>query len=276
MELSLGFSPCPNDTFIFYALVTGKIDTHGLKFIPHIMDVEALNNLAFDQTLMITKISINAYLNLIDDYVILNSGAALGKNCGPLIIANESILPSDLPDKKIGVPGELTTAHFLLDYFKPGLKHKEFFLFSEIEDAVLTRRVDAGVIIHENRFTYEQKGLKLVKDLGSYWEQQTNSPIPLGGIIARRDLPRNVAAKINKCIADSLKYAWEHEGEVLDYCRSYAQEMDEQVMKNHISLYVNEYSMNLGLEGKAAIRNFFDVAYNLGKIARVYQPVFLS
>jgi 1,4-dihydroxy-6-naphthoate synthase len=275
MEISLGFSPCPNDTFIFYALVNDKIDTGGLKFQPHIADVEALNKLAFNRSLMVTKISFNAYLHLINDYIILNSGSALGKNCGPLLISKQFIPLSTLRAKTIAIPGEFTTAHFLLDFFMPKLSLKKVYLFNQIEDAILDGKVDAGVIIHENRFTYSDKGLSLIQDLGSFWEKQTNSPIPLGGIIIQRALSGSLAETINRCIYDSLIYAWDHEEEALEYCRTYAQYMDNEVMRNHIKLYVNDFTLNLNIQGKESIRRFFQEAYRLGKVAPDHQPLFL-
>lgn len=265
-NITIGFSPCPNDTFIFYALLHNKIDTKGISFTPYIADVEELNQKAVKAELAVTKLSFGAYLTLTDLYRLLESGAALGRNCGPLLITRPGTSLEEIQDKVVAIPGELTTANFLLDYFLPFAVQKKNLLFSDIEEAILSHSVEAGVIIHENRFTYRQKGLISLQDLGTYWELSSGHPIPLGGIVCRRDLEPTFIKQIEQLITHSIQYAKDHQQEVMQYVRKYAQEMDEEVMKQHISLYVNEFSLNLGEEGRLAIQKFFGEAKNQGRV----------
>jgi len=266
MNFSLGFSPCPNDTFIFYALLHQKIDTRGHTFNPYIADVEALNQKASGSELDLTKISYNAYLDLINAYVLLDSGSALGRNCGPLLISKEQRSLQDLQGHAIAIPGEKTTANFLLDFYLPFTSKKKVAIFSEIESMIAAEEVRAGVIIHENRFTYEERGFKLIKDLGSHWEAETGFPIPLGGIIAKRSIPMQICREISAIIRASIEYAYKHQDEVLEYVRLYAQEMDESVMLRHIDLYVNDFSLDLGTEGRSAVNHFIQTATNQNRI----------
>ncbi|MCB0665584.1 MAG: 1,4-dihydroxy-6-naphthoate synthase [Saprospiraceae bacterium] len=278
MKFSLGFSPCPNDTFIFYALLHGKVKVKDFEFDPVIEDVEQLNQRAFQSELEITKISFNAFLDLTEDYILLESGAALGRNCGPLLISNRTLAISELAGKTIAIPGEKTTANFLLDFYLPEgtTIKKKICLFSDIEKVLLNGEADAGVIIHENRFTYADKGLKLVQDLGEYWEETTGNPIPLGGIIARRNLGLAQLSMISKAIQTSIQYAWANPDETLRYVRQYAQEMEESVMKQHIDLYVNDFSLSLGLTGRKAVTNFFTAAIHQHRIEMMpASPIFL-
>lgn len=271
MKFSIGFSPCPNDTFIFYALIHGKVEPAGFEYELVIEDVEQLNQRAYRRDLDITKISFNAYLDLTDQYILLESGAALGRNCGPLLISKKPVRISELQGKTIAIPGEKTTANFLLDYYlgaSPGVR-KEVHLFSEIENLLLNEKVDAGVIIHENRFTYGAKGLQLIRDLGTHWEENTAHPIPLGGIIARRDLSQQDLRLLSDAIRDSIRYAWDHPKEVLAFVKDYAQEMDESVMRQHIDLYVNDFTSSLGSSGRQAIHYFFETAYQQQRILKM-------
>ncbi len=272
MDISIGFSPCPNDTYIFYAMVHGKIDTRGYNFVPHMADVEELNQMARSHKLPITKISFNAYLDLTDRYLLLDSGGALGEGCGPLLISKRPLSLDDLENKVIAIPGEKTTANFLLDYSINTPVQKKIYLFSEIEDAVLSQGVDAGVIIHENRFTYQDKGLHCIKDLGSYWEETTNSPIPLGGIIAERSLDPALLPHLSTIIRQSIEYADAHTDEVMQYVEQHAQEMDHEVMLQHIGLYVNHYSKSLGPGGRRAVETLFEEAKRSGRISEVTEP----
>lgn len=272
MKLSLGFSPCPNDTFIFYALIHQKIPTGELTFEPYIADVEALNQQSAQEVLQITKISFNAYLDLADKYVLLDSGSALGRNCGPLLISSEPRSAGSLEGGTLAIPGHKTTANFLLDFFLPFPVEKQAMLFHEIEDKVLAKEVAAGVIIHENRFTYQDHGLCLIQDLGAYWESQTGHPIPLGGIIAHRSLPINILNQVNELISQSIVYAWTHQEEVLGYVRQFAQEMDEEIMMQHIHLYVNDFTRDLGHQGREAVKYFFATAANAGKVSKSRHP----
>jgi len=253
MELTLGFSPCPNDTFIFDAMVNKKIDTKGLTFKTQLEDVETLNKLAIEGKLAVTKLSFGVYAKVKDQYELLNSGSALGRGCGPLLIAREHIPEEKIKDCKIAIPGENTTANLLFSLAYPAAKNKEVLVFSDIEKAVLDGRVDAGVIIHENRFTYQLKGLVKIIDLGEYWENTTGSPIPLGGIFIRKDIPDHIKQEVDQLIHDSLQYSYQHYPALSSYVTEHAQEMDEKVMRQHIDLYVNDFSLGLGEAGKAAV-----------------------
>ena len=279
MTLSLGFSPCPNDTFIFDALIHHKIDTEGLDFEVHYDDVETLNQKAFRGELDITKLSYHAFAYVADKYVLLDSGSALGFGVGPMLISNVEISISDLksnPNYKIGIPGKYTTANFLLGLAFPEATNKQEIVFSDIEDAVLDGRIDIGLIIHENRFTYQNKGLKKIIDLGDYWEKKTGCAIPLGGIVANRNLPLDVQYKINRVLRKSVEFAFANPKSGLEYIRSHAQEMSEEVMYKHIDLYVNKYSLDLGEEGKKAIKLLFDTALEKGIIPEIKEDIFLT
>ncbi|MCW3463300.1 1,4-dihydroxy-6-naphthoate synthase [Chitinophaga nivalis] len=260
MHLSLGFSPCPNDTFIFDALVNNKIDTQGFTFDTQLEDVETLNNWALQGKLAVTKLSFAVYLKVKDQYDLLNSGSALGRGCGPLLIARKDIAKADISQLTIAIPGENTTANLLFSIAFPEAKNKKVMLFSEIENAVLSGAVDAGVIIHENRFTYQQKGLVKLMDMGEYWEQTTGNPIPLGGIFIRKDVPADIRAQLDSLIHQSLQHSYTTYPQLSEYVKSHAQEMDEQVMRQHIDLYVNDFSLDLGTEGKAAVVALMDAA----------------
>ncbi|MBK8563663.1 MAG: 1,4-dihydroxy-6-naphthoate synthase [Saprospiraceae bacterium] len=276
MTLTLGFSPCPNDTFIFDAMVHGKIDTEGLEFKVVMEDVETLNRRAVSGELDVTKLSYHAYAYLLDKYVLLDAGSALGKNCGPLLIARQEMTDEQIQNAVIAIPGRLTTANFLLSLAFPNATKKVETVFSEIESAVLEGRVAAGLIIHENRFTYEQKGLKKLIDLGEYWEESTGLPIPLGGIVAKRSLPSGVLHSINRIMHRSVNFAFDHPDASKGFVRANAQEMDEQVMNSHIQLYVNEFTKNLGGEGRTAVGRMFDVARARGVVPNYNEDIFLN
>lgn len=253
LKITLGFSPCPNDTYVFAALVNGWIDTRGLEFAVSMADVETLNTWAGAGTLDITKISFNRAMTLEDQYGLLSAGAALGNGCGPLVIAREPLPREAVIDGPIALPGQWTTAHLLFSLFYPEAVHKQFMPFDRIEDAVVAGDVAAGVIIHENRFTYASKGLTKITDLGEAWEERTGLPIPLGGIFAARSLPDDLVHTMETLIRESILFAHNHEAKVMPYVRQYAQEMDEEVMKSHISLYVNDFSLDLGVKGRNAV-----------------------
>lgn len=274
--LTIGFSPCPNDTFIFDAMIHGKIDTEGLDFDVYLGDVEDLNQKAFNKELDITKISYHAYGYLTDDYVLLDSGSALGKGCGPILVKSAKVESLKLIDAKIAIPGKYTTANFLLSIAHPEATNKVEMLFSDIENAVLNGKVDAGLIIHENRFTYQDRGLEKIIDLGEYWEQTTGSLIPLGGIIIKRDLPTETIHKVNSVLRKSIEYAFEHPESPLNYMTENAQEMDKSVMMQHVDLYVNKYSIDLGKEGKDSISQMFNLAQEKGIIPKLTNNLFVS
>jgi 1,4-dihydroxy-6-naphthoate synthase len=280
MKLSLGFSPCPNDTFIFDALIHHKIDTEGLEFEVFFDDVETLNQKAFNSTLDITKLSYHAFAYVTDRYALLDSGSALGFGVGPLLISNSGISISDLLENslkyKIGIPGKYTTANFLLGLAFPEAKNKVEMVFSEIEDALIHNKIDIGLIIHENRFTYQDKGLHKIIDLGDYWEKQTGCAIPLGGIVVNRNLPLDVQLKVNRILKRSVEYAFENPKSGLDFIRAHSQEMSEEVMYKHIDLYVNKYSVDLGTEGRKAIQLLFDKALEKNIIPPIKQQLFVT
>lgn len=253
MNITLGFSPCPNDTFMFAALVNGWIDTHGLQFDVRMDDVETLNQWAGENRLQVTKMSFHRSLSLNTTYTLLSSGAALGNGCGPLVIAKNTLSREEIIHGQVALPGYWTTAHLLFRIFYPEAIHKSFLVFNKIEDTVLTDKAIAGVIIHENRFTYADKGLVKIADLGEAWENQTGLPIPLGGIFASRSLSPETKSLIEALIRESIHFAWDHPDQVMPYVRQYAQEMDEEVMMSHIRLYVNDFSLDLGEKGQKSV-----------------------
>ena len=277
MKLTLAFSPCPNDCFIFDAMVHHRIDLEGLEFVVRLGDVEALNTAAFAAEVEITKLSFHAYAYCADRYVLLDAGSALGRNCGPLLISRRPITVDEAGagGLRIAIPGKYTTANFLLGYAFPRATDKTELLFSDIEGAVLDGRYDAGLIIHENRFTYAAKGLRKSIDLGEYWESTTGAPIPLGGIVIRRSLPDVIKQKVNRVLRRSVEYAFAHREASLPYVRAHAQEMSEEVMYKHIDLYVNQYSIDLGDEGRRAVELLFERAAQAGLIPAVRDPLFL-
>ncbi len=261
MKFSLGFSPCPNDTFIFDALVNHKIDTGGLEFDVILEDVETLNQWAIQGKLDITKLSFPAYFQSMDNYVLLHSGSALGKGVGPILLSRYGAYESNgkIRDQSIAIPGLNTTANLLLSFALPEAHNKLPMVFSEIENAVISGKADFGVIIHENRFTYEGKGLQKVMDLGQYWEEKTNMPVPLGGIAISQSIKRSMALKINELLGKSVEYAFSNYPIINDYIIKHSQEMNEDVIRKHIELYVNNYSTDLGPTGKEAINKMFAI-----------------
>ncbi|MGJ1224483.1 menaquinone biosynthesis family protein [Sphingobacterium siyangense] len=289
MKLTLGFSPCPNDTFIFDALIHHKIDTKGLDFEVEYQDVETLNLKAFQGDLDITKLSYHAFAYAVEDYELLDAGSALGFGVGPMLITKDPKLAKLLQQKleraesldgfdqlKVGYPGKYTTANFLLSLAFPELKNKVELVFSDIEGALLDGSIDLGLIIHENRFTYAEKGLHKVVDLGEYWEKTTKFPIPLGGIVVKRSLPQEVKDTLNTILKESVEFAFANPKSGLEFIRAHAQEMSEEVMYKHIELYVNKYSVELGHEGRDAITKMFEKAQELGFIPQSDQKLFLS
>ena len=276
MNFTLGFSPCPNDCFIFDALVHKKIDTQGIDFTVVMEDVEALNNKAFKTELDITKLSYHAFLYLTEQYTLLNSGSALGFNCGPLLVKDSKTSIEDLEKASIAIPGKYTTANFLLSLAFPNSKNKLEMLFSDIESAVLSHKVDAGLLIHENRFTYEEKGLEKIIDLGEFWESLIHAPIPLGGIVVRKSIDHTLQKTIDLLIRESVEYAFENPESCMPFVKQHAQEMSEEVMKKHIALYVNEFSIDLGITGKNAIQLLLDKAIESKLIGGLAPHIFVA
>jgi len=276
MKLTLGFSPCPNDTYIFDAMVHQKVDTEGLEFEYFMADVEKLNGQAFAEIPDVTKLSFHAFLHLAGCYLLLDSGAALGFGTGPLVVSKHLRHFDELKGKTVAIPGISTTANLLFSFAMKEEVRKKELLFSEIEDAILSGDVDAGVIIHESRFTYQLKGLHKLIDLGEYWEQLTGSPVPLGGIVAHKRLGNEVIGKVSRSIRRSVEYANLHKGGLNEFIRCNASEMDSEVMQKHIDLYVNEFSVSIGIEGKKAITQMFAFAVEAGIIPKIPDRIFAS
>ncbi|MDD2273659.1 MAG: 1,4-dihydroxy-6-naphthoate synthase [Desulfuromonadaceae bacterium] len=275
-ELTLGFSPCPNDTFMFYPLVHGLVDTGDLAYRERLEDVETLNQLALKGELDVSKVSYHALGHIRDQYTLLRSGSALGRGCGPLLVAANKVDPADLRGKTIAVPGRYTTALLLLRLFDPELDNFIVMPFNEIMDAVLSGTVDAGLIIHESRFTYHGFGLHKLLDLGEWWEDETGLPIPLGGIVARRSLGAETIAAVERALKGGVEYARRHPGEAARYIGEHAQEMSAEVCAAHIGLYVNDFSSDLGDEGIRAIHCLLQRAEEAGIIPGSEMPLFVE
>ena len=258
-KIQIGFSPCPNDTFIFDAMVNNKIDTGNLEFEPILEDVQTLNEWAIQGKLPITKLSYGVLPLVLNNYNLLDSGSALGRGVGPLLITNNATGENNIEEKLIAIPGENTTAHLLFSLAYPNAKNKVFLRYDEIENFVLSGK-GLGVIIHENRFTYEAKGLLKITDLGDYWEKTTGYPIPLGGIVAKKTMQPQIQNQVNILIRQSIEYAFKNYPTLNDYIKNNAQEMSEAVMLKHIDLYVNKFSLDLGLDGKAAVNKLLEIA----------------
>ncbi|MFN3480659.1 MAG: 1,4-dihydroxy-6-naphthoate synthase [Thermodesulfovibrionales bacterium] len=263
--LTLGYSPCPNDTFIFYALVHGKVKDHEIEFKESLLDVETLNNLALKGEFDVTKVSFHAYLYLKDQYLLLNAGGALGRGCGPLLVAREPLEMENLKGKRIAIPGILTTAFLLLRLYNPEYGENIVVMpFHEILGAVKSGIVDAGLIIHESRFTYLSYDLHEMIDLGRWWEEETGLPIPLGCIIIKKDFS-DIIENVENLIRRSIAYAHDNREDVMPYIRENARELDDSVIARHIGLYVNEYTMDYGSDGKRAIEEFLYRAEQLSR-----------
>jgi 1,4-dihydroxy-6-naphthoate synthase len=275
MRLTLGFSPCPNDTFIFDALVNGRIDTEGLEFDYFLADVEELNRKAFDSEVDITKISCHAYAYVAGDYLILDSGSAIGYGNGPLLISKHIIEPEKLNKARIAIPGKYTTANLLFSISWPEAINKTEYLFSDIEDVLLRDEADAGLLIHETRFTFQKKGLHKIADLGEFWETLTGLPIPLGSIVIHKRIPQDIALKFNRILRRSIEFAGENSLASYDFVALNAREMDSAVMNSHIRLFVNDFSLQLGSEGRKALTELFKIAHEKGITPEVPDNIFL-
>ncbi len=274
--LTLAISPCPNDTFIFDAMLHNKVDTEGLEFNLIFADVEQLNQAAFQQKYDISKLSYHAYAYTSDNYNLLRSGSALGNNCGPLLISKNELTETEINAASICLPGKYTTANLLFSLRYPDAKNKKYILFSEIEKEVLDQHFDAGVIIHENRFTYQQKGLKKLIDLGEYWEATYQSPIPLGGIIIRRNIDKEIQLAVERVIKRSVEFAFTFPDSSKEFVAQHAQEMSAEVCQQHIQLYVNKYSVELGFEGELAVNTLYKIAHEKQIIPELNQPIFIE
>lgn len=266
MRLRIGFSPCPNDTFIMDALVHHKIDTGDIEFDLAIEDVEKLNERAFNGELDVTKLSYHAFLHLTEQYQLLNAGSALGFGVGPLLIAKKLLSETDILKGPIALPGKWTTAHWLFSLAYPSATNKKFLIFSDVEAALENQDAIAGVIIHENRFTYAERGFVKLMDLGQYWEKMTQLPIPLGGIVVKRGLSERIKEQLNTALRNSIAHAFKHPEDSLEFVRKYAQEMDEEVMHKHIGLYVNDFSLDLQDKGRSSVSKMFELSKEKGLI----------
>lgn len=278
MKISFSFSPCPNDCFMFDAIANRRIELEGLELSIQLAELETLNKRAFARTADVTKLSYHAYAHCTKNYVVLDAGSALGRNCGPLLISKRAISSNEVAAGKlrIVIPGKYTTANLLCSLAFPLAQNKTELVFSEIEPALLADQCDAGLIIHENRFTYEAKGLKKIIDLGEFWENETDSPVPLGGIVINRRLPDDVKHRVNRVLRRSIEYALGDREVSRDFVRKNAQEMDEEVTRRHIDLYVNQYSIDLGRDGKRAVETLFERGRAIGIIPFVKENLFFS
>ncbi len=275
MKLRLGFSPCPNDTFIFEALVNKRIDTLGIDYDFFLADVEELNSLALKGSVDVTKMSFHAYAYAAAHYLLLDSGGALGRGNGPLLVSKKKIYPDEIEALQIAIPGKYTTANLLLSVAWPGAVKKKEYLFSDIPEVILSGEADAGLIIHETRFTYMTMGLKKIADLGEYWESFSGMPIPLGAIVVRRDIPHDTALKVNDTIRRSIEYAYKHPKASVAFIKQNAQEISENVIHDHIGLYVNDFSLSLGVEGNMAVNKLFGIAMERDVVPPLPDRIFL-
>lgn len=276
MKLKLGFSPCPNDTFIFDAMVHGRIDTEGLEFDYFLADVEELNKSAMAGQADIIKVSYHAYALAAENYLILDAGSALGFKNGPLLIARKQYKPEEIPSLRIAIPGKYTTANLLFSIAWPDATRKTEYLFSDIVDVLLRDEADAGLIIHETRFTYFKKNLVKIADMGEYWFDLTGMPMPLGAIIVKRSLPEETALKVNRVIRRSLEYAYSDRNASAGFVSGNAKEMEQSVMRSHIDLYVTDFTLDLGREGKKAVSEFLRIAGEKGVIPAIPERIFLT
>ncbi len=274
--VKLGFSPCPNDTFIFDAIINHKIDTEGIDFICDAEDIEQLNLRAIDEDLDMTKVSFSTFLHIADKYQLLDAGSALGTNCGPLLISKNVYKENEIADLLIGIPGKYTTAALLLKFAYPEVKNTLEFRFNHIEKKILKDTIDAGVIIHESRFTYQEKGLRKIADLGEVWEQKTGFPIPLGGIVIKKDMPEELKIKLARIMKNSVEYAFKNPESSAEFVKEHAFEIENDVIQQHIRLYVNSYTKSLGTKGRDAIKFLFDYACENKIIDHLPENIFLG
>jgi 1,4-dihydroxy-6-naphthoate synthase len=275
MKLRLGFSPCPNDTFIFEAMINGRIDTEGIEYDWFLADVEELNNIAINGGTDITKMSYHAYAYAASNYLLLDSGGALGRGNGPLLISRRKVYPDEINDLFVAIPGKYTTANLLFSIAWPGALKKREYLFSDIPEVVMSGEADAGLIIHETRFTYKSMGLLKIADMGEYWENTTGMPIPLGAIVVNRKLPEDISLKVNRTIRRSLEFACANPIPSVSFIKENAKEVDQDVIKEHIALYVNEFSLSLGDEGHKAVERLYSIAKEKKIIPEMPQRIFL-
>ena len=273
--IELGYSPCPNDTYVFYALVHGKV-TYDFPITEILADIETLNKMALSNELDVVKVSFHAFAYLRENYCLLRSGGALGRRCGPLLISKQGTNSNGLRGLRIAIPGKMTTAALLLRLYDPNVEDIVVMPFDKIIEAVESEDVDAGLIIHESRFTYQQYGLKSIVDLGEWWEDETGYPIPLGGILIRREFATERIQKFDAALRASVEFAHDNFQQVRHYVCSHAQEIDDSVVQAHIELYVNQFTIDYGDEGEAAIKDLLVRAENADLVPRYSQSIFLT
>ncbi len=276
MKINIGISPCPNDTFIFFGLLSGKIDTCGIEFTPVITDVEKLNQHALRGDLEITKLSYHVFYKVVEKYCILNSGSAIGHANGPILVSKRKIYPDEIPQVSIAIPGVNTTANLLLSLAWPNAKKRKEYLFSDIEDAVLSEEQEAGILIHEKRFTYAERGLKKIIDLGELWEQQSGLPIPLGGIAASRNIDKKTLQSIQEMIRKSIEYAYKNSEPCMAFIKQYSDEKNNDIIHKHIDLFVNNYSLDMGNEGRKAVTELYKQSCKKGLIENYREDIFIN
>lgn len=266
MNITFAYSPCPNDTFMFFNVAKGRLRLAGRAIETHLHDVETLNRMALDGVHDVTKLSFHAWLLAADRYELLSVGAALGYGCGPVVVSKRPIEPGELANCRLAVPGELTTAHLLLRLWRPGAGDKVFVRYDEVMPMVASGEADVGVIIHEGRFTYEAAGLRRIADLGEWWQGETNLPIPLGCIAARKDLGAKTIAEIEGVLRRGIRESFDDPDATAGYVRQYAQEMSPEVLSAHIRTFVNDFSLDLGDAGRAAVEKLREMALAAGVI----------
>ena len=274
--ITLAISPCPNDTFMFWAMLNKQIDASGLTFNVKMLDIDRLNHVAAEQEFDMVKISYANYPNISSSYQLLTSGSALGFGNGPLLVSRRRIYPDEIPCLRIAIPGKNTTANMLLTIAYPSIAVKREYLFSDIEEVVLSDEADAGLLIHETRFTYQRKGLRKILDLGEYWEKTASLPLPLGGIAVRRNFSQDVKQKLNITLMESVRYALQNPHLPEQFVKKHAQEMDIDVCRKHIKLYVNDFSIDLGDEGKKAVSTLFERGIAARYLSNITEPVFVK
>lgn len=266
MKLTFGFSPCPNDTFMFHGIASGIMQLENCDFSIQLHDVETLNQMAMKSHLDITKISFYAWLNVKNNYQLLNSGSALGHGCGPVLISKQNVKHDEIPRLRIVLPGKWTTAHLLFRLWAPEAVNKIFVDYGQIFDCLMSDVADLGVIIHESRFTFEKAGFKTVVDLGAWWENETKMPIPLGCIVVKNTVPDEIKKRLDVLIKNSIKYAMTNPNKSLPYIKKHAQETGDAILQKHIKTFVNDFSLDLGDKGNAAVKKLEDMARLAGVI----------
>lgn len=274
--ITVGHSPDPDDAFMFYALAHDKIDTGDLTFRHELQDIETLNRRALKGELEVSAVSIHAYASLLDKYALLPSGCSMGDRYGPMIVARSPMTVGNLKSIKIAVPGTMTTAFLTLRLLLPEGFAYEVIPFDEILPAVEAGKFDAGLIIHEGQLTFQNQGLHLIVDLGVWWQEKTGLPLPLGGNVVRRDLGKELMSKISRLIKESIRYSLDHRQDALTYALNYARDMDRALADRFVGMYVNDWTLDYGPRGRAAVAKLLDEAHRAGLIPKPVQVEFVE